>query len=831
MYDVERFKAVVEQDEIHRMVQSENWSERREAAKLLGSNFEFLPDKEQAWNDLHRLTLDKVIDVRVDAAPALGIAFPNIPNKKQAWKDIHRLTQIKEEYVREFATLALGYAFSHTPDKEQAWNDLQRLAQDEEPEVLESAAMSLKAAFSDISDKEQAWEYLVWLAQYDDYDVRNAAIDALGDVYGDAPDKEQAWEDIFLLAQEGERLVSGWAVYALGVAFPQNPNKQRAWEDIHLLILDKNKNILESSAYVLGVIFPHIPDKEQAWVDLHRLTLNEENYVRKNAACAIGLAFTHILDKEQALSDLHRLTEDLDRHVRFGAAIALGLVFPHIPEKEQVWKDITWLVQDETSYVQSAAVITLGIVFPQVLDKEQAWSILHCRIRDVRHAAAIATGLAFPYIPDKKQACKDLIWLAQDKDKDVRGAANYSLGKASIFKATEAEGEEDFRKKLEKALEFFEKSSKDATYDNPAIFCLPFYRSFYTITFKKQEAAIEVKKYFIVAKIASEGSESREKLLEAVENLGNALKEVQKACDFNTVKYDLNAYRRYCERACELLETTEEIAPGATRLIKKGLPIIDEKIKGILYEIEEKTNSLCKESRQTPFENISRKTYDHIKGLSKVDNPINAEIILDGLKNILQSMCIVLPEESKEIVRNQLDEMRDKELPDKAKIIASALSAIQPQIINLQKNLANKDQEIEYLRDKLLQQLNSINFGVLNLKIHSMEIKDQVSTLNEIQNELKKLTTLEKDIKNIGINMTEMGMLLDQKHQRLMRDIAGLCEEIEQSVIPKISDTNETQRIIEKLQELKPSRGEKWFSRAADLSSLIGFILQIMEKI
>jgi hypothetical protein len=45
-----------------------------------------------------------------------------------------------------------------------------------------------------------------------------------------------------------------------------------------------------------------------------------------------------------------------------------------------------------------------------------------------------------------------------------------------------------------------------------------------------------------------EGSEIKEKLLEAVENLGNALTEVHKARDFNDLKSDLNAYRRYCDR-------------------------------------------------------------------------------------------------------------------------------------------------------------------------------------------------------------------------------------------------------------------------------------------
>jgi len=82
--------------------------------------------------------------------------------------------------------------------------------------------------------------------------------------------------------------------------------------------------------------------------------------------------------------------------------------------------------------------------------------------------------------------------LTQDEDSDVRVYANHSLGRASIFRATEAEREEEFRRELEKALDFFEKSSTEARFINPANFCLPFYRSFHTLIFKKQESKAEV---------------------------------------------------------------------------------------------------------------------------------------------------------------------------------------------------------------------------------------------------------------------------------------------------------------------------------------------------
>jgi predicted nucleic acid-binding protein len=114
----------------------------------------------------------------------------------------------------------------------------------------------------------------------------------------------------------------------------------------------------------------------------------------------------------------------------------------------------------------------------------------------------------FASLPDKKQAWEDLIRLTRDYSGDIRAEANYSLGRASIFKATESEGDDDLRRELENALEYFECSVKEARYFNPAKFCLPFYRSFYAVTFKKQEAEAEVQKYLSEAKSAVAGSKS-----------------------------------------------------------------------------------------------------------------------------------------------------------------------------------------------------------------------------------------------------------------------------------------------------------------------------------
>ncbi len=250
--------------------------------------------------------------------------------------------------------------------------------------------------------------------------------------------------------------------------------------------------------------------------------------------------------------------------MRFWAANALGAAFSNVPDKESAWQDLHRLTGDEDS--------------------------------DVRFWAANALGAAFSNVPDKESAWQDLHRLTGDEDSYVRVSANHSLGRASIFKATEAEGEEDFRRVLENALQYFERSAAEASLFNPAKFCLPFYRSFYILTFKKEGSEAEVQKSLTVAKSASEGSKSKEDLLEAVENLSNALKETQSLRErgFEAAKCDLNSYRRYCDRAAELLNETEERAPGATRILKRGLPIIDQQIKDLLKEIRDKSEDICK---------------------------------------------------------------------------------------------------------------------------------------------------------------------------------------------------------------------------------------------
>ena len=390
------------------------------------------------------------------------------------------------------------------------------------------------------------------------------------------------------------------AVDRLRANFAILPDKEAAWQDLIRLTGDEDNHVLFTGAYVLGAAFAAVPDKEAAWQDLHLLTGDEENIVRLQAAYALGAAFAAVPDKEAAWKDLHRLTSDEHSYVRSWAAQALGAAFAAVPDKEAAWQDLHRLTSDEDSHMRRWAAQALGAAFSAVPDKEAAWQDLH-RLTGyeediVRLQAAYALGDAFSAVPDKEAAWQDLHRLTGDEDKYVGVFANHSLGKASIFKATEADGEEEFRRELENALQYFERSAAEASFFNRDKFCLPFYRSFYVLTFKKEGSEAEVQRSLAEAKRASEGSKSRKDLLEAIENLSNALKETQSLRErgLEAAKCDLNSYRRYCDRAAELLDETEESAPRATRLIKRGLPIIDHQIKELLKEIKDKSQEICK---------------------------------------------------------------------------------------------------------------------------------------------------------------------------------------------------------------------------------------------
>ncbi len=331
--------------------------------------------------------------------------------------------------------------------------------------------------------------------------------------------------------------------------------------------------------------------------------------------------------------------------------------FSELPDTPQAWRDLIRLTQDQNSNVRRRSVDALKFVFPHLTDKIQGWKDLHVLIQNrdeyLRRGIANALGLALTYLPDKPQVWEDLIRLTQDEDAQVRTYAYYSLGRAYVLKATKNENKDAFREDLSAAITYFEKSSKQQALFNPADFCLPFYRSYYAITFQGDRED-EIKKYLGMAKQAVGGSESRAELLESVENLAKALQGSRNLKDksLEEIVNELNAYRWYCEKAAEHLATAEESAPGAVELMRRCNPLLEERIQAIIIEIQKKAQQICQTTggSGSKFESLATDA----KSLSTGDivESIRAS---NRIVTKIREFCGLLPESEKSLVLGLLE--------------------------------------------------------------------------------------------------------------------------------------------------------------------------------
>lgn len=201
--------------------------------------------------------------------------------------------------------------------------------------------------------------------------------------------------------------------------------------------------------------------------EIHHQCLSDDPKERIKALEQLEGNFSLLLDKQQAWEDLHKLTNDEDKNVSYWTASALGSAFSHVPDKQQAWNDLHRLIIDQDNFMRFIAVDALGSAFSHIPDKQQAWDELIELLTDgdidVEYSAASALSSAFPHVSDKQQAWNDLIKLTIDEDY-AGFFLTHSLGKVSIFKASQAEKEEDYKKELEKQLSFLKKNRSRTPY-------------------------------------------------------------------------------------------------------------------------------------------------------------------------------------------------------------------------------------------------------------------------------------------------------------------------------------------------------------------------------
>ncbi len=200
------------------------------------------------------------------------------------------------------------------------------------------------------------------------------------------------------------------------------------------------------------------------------MSISESTEHRQHAATLLGNEFDHLDDKEAAWQDLHRLTQDHHFLVRKYAVAAIELAFPNLPSDHLVWQDLHRLANDRNRYVRWEVGCVLGSLFPSLPYKSLVW--------------------------------RELDRLSKEKDEAIRSISYHSLGRACIFKATEAD-DRDLKAHLEEAIEFFQKSSDSPgnwRNENHAVFCLPFYKSLHSLLFRDVSKAEEIQRYLAEAK-------------------------------------------------------------------------------------------------------------------------------------------------------------------------------------------------------------------------------------------------------------------------------------------------------------------------------------------
>jgi hypothetical protein len=440
--------------------------------------------------------------------------------------------------------------------------------------------------------------------------------------------------------------------------------------------------------------------------------------------------------------------------------------------------------------------------------------------------ATDALGSAFCYAPDKAQARQDLMKLTHDGNHYVRMNAYHSLGRASVFKATEVHDNNTFKIELEDAVKFFEKSSFESMY-GPAKFCYPFYRSYLAITFKKTKEE-EIQQFLAEAKKAVDGSESKALLLEAMENLAKSLEEVHKishssyeGANLKEIQKDLKeVYEPYCSKASMLLEKSEDLAPGATKCVRKAFPFIGEHIENIIADIQAKSRALCRATYGSQILRPIVIDFNRLaQGLSAKEE-IQCRRKIRRMIPILQDFCELLPVNKRGYGCDLVSEIGiENDLPENLSMILETLTYLQLNIeltayqsettkglhdIQAKLGVANNKLDEVYTKlDEVNNMLKEVRYSVFKLKI---DFGNGISNLTEIKMELEKLYRIAQMYPNTSLR--ELYSCNEEKLQELGKDVDDRFAELNE-ILKKVSTDD-----FKKLERLKPA--ETWVSKLWD---------------
>jgi len=408
--------------------------------------------------------------------------------------------------------------------------------------------------------------------------------------------------------------------------------------------------------------------------------------------------------------------------------------------------------------------------------------------------------------------------------------AYHSLGRASVHRATEAKEKDTIRAELEEAVEFFEKSSQERSYSNPASFCLPFYRLYLALTFQDASEA-EAQRYLAEAKEAVGNSENKKELFGAVENLAKALDETQKLKEKSKehIQSDLKAYQWYCDRAAENMAAAEEKAPGAVKLLRKCNPIIEERIEATITGIQKTAREICRVTRGsgTRYEAPGTQINQEAKSLSSED-PLGSYKASTRIASNLRELCRLLPKDKRRPACEIVDEIEaERDLSGRLFKIDLALTYLQPNI-TLAAYESTTNSKLEEMHSEIKsmdKKLNTIIFDLSKIKIGTGDI---ITNLWAVRTELNKIADIERSLDLNFKSVSENPVFLNEDQIELAKLIATKVSELEEILKTKATQ-EDNQALLNKLESLKPSAGFEWLGRIADLIAIFDSSIKVFQ--
>jgi hypothetical protein len=336
-----------------------------------------------------------------------------------------------------------------------------------------------------------------------------------------------------------------------------------------------------------------------------------------------------------------------------------------------------------------------------------------------------------------------------------------------------------------------------------------------------------VNKYLEEAKDAIESSKDKELLFEVVVNLANALKEVQNIenVDLKERKDKLNLYKKYCDRATELLRDTEERTPFATEAMRKGLPIFNRGLIELIEKIQEKAKTACQESMGTPTQEIVCAINREVQKL-EIGNQEEMSWYVNSLVVVLKSK-IPHSSENKEILEMIEYIKYERDLTKQYRTLSTVVGLIPTVNVvseqELDKKLDQKFQKFDLIFDEIIyfrDKLNYISFDIYKVKLNSADV---VSNLKTMKEELEKLDRIE------GLNALSIEKLSSSQAKILNELNNNLLESLNEIGIlaNKLSNKEDAQKILDSINRLKQSKSEILFQKSVDVISLIGFAMQV----